>query len=425
MENRVTLVQNKQKLNDINAYLLIAFAFVLPLTVAVGNIIAVAIVIIWLRRGTFKDDWNELKDNKVILAVLGFYLLHIVGLLWTEDLQWGLHILKKETKFLLLPIFMLFVRREHIKYYIYAFLLAMSLSEVLSYAIWFEVIPGFKYASISNPTPFMSHVTYNPFLAIAIYLILSSILFKDNLNNKQKFIYLLFVITMSINMFITGGRAGQVMYFVMIGIIIFQYFNRQIMKSFLFIIIIVPLIFGLAYNTSKLFNKRVNDAITNFTNYDKIDIMRKDFEKNKVTSVGERLTFTYNSFEIAQNNILMGVGTGDFKSEYKIINQKNSPVFENAHHPHNMYMLELVQFGLIGFFSLVFILLFQIQIACRKKEKLIKYLGITLPLLFSVIMLSDSYLLGHYTSMLFIFFSAFLYKDYSYGKSNLNKEDSK
>ena len=38
--------------------------------------------------------------------------------------------------------------------------------------------------------------------------------------------------------------------------------------------------------------------------------------------------------------------------------------------------------------------------------------GITLPLIFLILMLSDSYLLGHYTSLLFVFFSAFLYKDF-------------
>ncbi len=39
--------------------------------------------------------------------------------------------------------------------------------------------------------------------------------------------YSFFAISMSINMFITGGRAGQVMYFAMLTIIIFQFFNTN------------------------------------------------------------------------------------------------------------------------------------------------------------------------------------------------------
>ncbi len=394
---------NKTKLNDINAYLLIVFAFVLPLSVAVGNLVAGFIIIIWLFRGMFKKDWNELKTNTVILAVLGFYVLHIVGLLWTEDLQWGLHILKKETKFLLLPIFMLFVRKEHIKYYIYAFLLAMSISEILSYGVWFEILPEFKNATVANPTPFMSHISYNPFLAFAIYLLLNAILFNKELDKKQKIIYSFFAITMSINMFITGGRGGQIMYFAMLVIILFQYFNNQRLKALFFAILVIPSIFLISYNTSNIFKSRVDLAVTNVLNY----------EKNKNTSVGLRLTFALNSWEIIKENPFIGVGTGDFKEEYKVINKKLTPQLTPTTNPHNMYTLELVQFGLLGLFSLLSILYFQIRNALKSKDDILKYTGITLPLLFGVIMFSDSYLLGHYTSMLFILFSAFLYKKYN------------
>ncbi len=399
----MTLIKNKQKINDINAYLLIAFSFALPLTVAGANIIDAFIVLLWLARGTFKEDWNEVKNNKVVLAVLGFYFLHIVGLLWTEDMQWGLHILKKETKFLMIPIFMLFVRREHIKFYIYAFLIAMTISEILSYGVWFEILPEFKNAKIDNPTPFMSHISYNPFLVIAIYLLLHSMFFNKELNNNQKFVYLIFAITMSINMFITGGRAGQVMFFAMLVIVVFQYFKEEIFKAIVITIVVLPIVFFTAYFNSKLFNDRTNAALDNLIKY----------HDNKNTSIGQRLTFWINSYEIILNNYVIGVGTGDFRAEYKKINQKNTPEITNTDNPHNMYVLVLVQFGLVGLASLISILFLQIYYAYRNKDIFMKFTGIMLPTLFSIIMLSDSYLLGHYTGMLFMFFSSFLYKNYS------------
>ena len=398
----MTLIKDKNRLNDINAYLLILFSFVLPISVAGGNFIALCIFIIWLLRGTFRHDWQELKDNKVVLAVLVFYALHIVGLLWTEDLQWGLHILKKETKFLLIPIFMLFIRYEHIKYYIYAFLLAMSISEMLSYGVWFEIIPEFKNATVANPTPFMSHISYNPLLTFAIYLMLANILFNKEIKYKQKVIYSFFIITMSINMFITGGRAGQIMYFVMLVLLLFQFLNKQRLKAFLLSVTIVTFIFILSYKSCDIFYERVNEAIYELKNY----------ENHPKSSVGARITFTLNSVDIIKENLFKGVGTGDFKNEYKKINQINSPKGFNTDNPHNMYILELVQFGLLGIISLLAILYFQVKFALENNNLIFKYIGITMPLLYSVIMLSDSYLLGHYTSMLFIFFSAFLYKDF-------------
>ncbi len=423
--SRLTLIKNKQKINDINAYLLIAFAFFLPLTVAVTNIIMAFIVLLWLLRGTFKEDWNEVKDNKVVLAVLGFYLLHIVGLLWTEDMNWGLHILKKETKFLLLPIFMLFVKVEHIKYYIYAFLSAMLISVFLSYGVWFEILPEFKHAHVKNPVPFMSHISYNPFLAVAIYLLISIVLFSKYISLKIKLLMIPLLIIMSIDMFITEGRGGQVMFFSMMVILLFQYFNTKKMKAFFLSILIVPAVFFISYKTSEVFQNRVDKALTEITNFNIDDSNAKISQ----SSMGTRMTFLVTSYEIIKKNIFLGVGVGDFKVEYlKVRTITDENLIPD--HPHNMYLLILTQLGLLGLVSLLSILYFQIKVALINNNMLLRNVGIALPIMFSIIMLSDSYLLGHFTSMLFIFLSAFLYKTYeneefeifcNQNKNNINK----
>ena len=109
---------------------------------------------------------------------------------------------------------------------------------------------------------------------------------------------------------------------------------------------------------------------------------------------------------------IIGVGTGDFPSEYKKINQINTPKLPNATNPHNMYTLITVQLGLIGLFSMLSIFYYQIKLSYNSSNKFIRDQGITLPILFLVMMLSDSYLLGHYTTLMYIFFSSFLYKDF-------------
>jgi O-antigen ligase len=52
----------------------------------------------------------------------------------------------------------------------------------------------------------------------------------------------------------------------------------------------------------------------------------------------------------------------------------------------------------------------QFKVAFTKKAY--KEIAIALPTLFLVMMFSDSYLLGHYTTLLFVYFSAFLYKNF-------------
>jgi O-antigen ligase len=383
--------------------LLIALAFLLPLTVFGGNLVIVLICTIWLISGDYKAKFNTIISSKLMIASILFYTFHLIGLVWTEDLSWGLHIAHKMWYFIaLLPILFTIMRKENIGAYISAFLLAISLTEICSYLIWFELIEPFRNATVRNPTPFMSHISYNPILAFAIYLVLHEIFFNKKLKNLVFFSYGFFAISMTVNMFLTGGRAGHVVFFVMISILIFQVFDKQRVKSLITILIVIPSIFLIAYQTSDLFNQRVNLAITQALSY----------SPDAGNSVSLRINFAINSIEIIKNNLIIGVGTGDFPNEYSKINLVNSPRLPQTTNPHNMYTLVLVQLGLIGLFSMLSIFYYQIKLSFTSSNKFIRDVGMTLPLIFLVMMLSDSYLLGHYTTLLFVFFSSFLYKNF-------------
>ena len=105
-------------------------------------------------------------------------------------------------------------------------------------------------------------------------------------------------------MFITQGRAGQVVFFAMMVILILQYFKGQRIKALIAILIFIPGIFITAYQTSPLFEKRVNLAIDEIVNYD----IKSVAEYQSVnSSVGARILFALNSWEIIKENALLGV----------------------------------------------------------------------------------------------------------------------
>jgi O-antigen ligase len=390
-------------LNKIYQFLLIILAFLMPLTVFGANLIIVIICFIWLFSGNYKYKFSQIIKNPLMVVSILFFAIHVLGLLWTTDLGWGFHIVHKMWYFFLfLPILFTIVKKDYVKFYVSAFLLAITFTEVMSYLVWFELIDPFKWASVRNPTPFMSHASYNPILAFATYLVLHEIFFNKKLTNLLFSFYCFFALSMSINMFITGGRAGQVGFLVMIAILIFQVLNKQRIKSFFLVLVIIPGVFTTAYLTSYLFQERVDMAINEIYN----------FSKQEGGSVGLRIDFAINSWEIFKKNPIIGVGTGDFPKEYSIVNKINSPSLPDTSNPHNMYTLVAVQLGLIGLFSMLSIFYYQIKLALNSSEIFFKNVGTTLPIMFLVMMLSDSYLLGHFTTLMFIFFSAFLYKDF-------------
>jgi O-antigen ligase len=385
-------------------YLLIILAFLMPLSVSLANTVVVIICLLWLFSGDYKAKLYQISNSRVMLASIIFFIIHILGLIWTDNLAWGLHIAHKMWYFIgLFPILYTIVKKEHIRLYISSFLLAISFTEIVSYLIWFELLDPFKNASVENPTPFMSHISYNPILAFAIYLVLHQISFNKKITNSMFVFYGFFAISMSVNMFITGGRAGQVAFFVILSILLVQIFNKERIKSIIVILVVIPSIFFTAYQSSSLFQKRVDFAIEEIIDYSDL----------KTTSVGVRINFALNSWEVIKNNPIIGVGTGDFPVEYSKVNSVNSPEAPETTNPHNMYILVTMQLGLVGLVSMLSIFYYQIQFSRNTKDKFIKDVGFTLPIMFLVLMWSDSYLLGHFTSLLFVFFGAFLYKDFA------------
>lgn len=394
------MINYQNSLDRIYQYLIIAAFFLLPLTVSGNNLAIWLAVLLWFFSGDYKDKFYKIKKNKLALSSIVFFLIHLLGLFWSENISWGLEIVRKMLPFFfVLPIFLTITRKDNVKFYISAFLLAISISETLSYLIWFGVIEPFKYAQLHDPTPLMSHISYNPFLAFAIYLVLNKLFSDEFLSQFERALYTFFTLTMSVNMFITGGRAGQVMFFAAIIVVMFQYFKNSQTKAILTSIALITFISYSAFTFSPIFKDRVMKGVENVTK----------FEENKNTPIGQRVTFVINSYGLFTENPIIGVGTGDFPEEYKRINKTNSPDVVATVQPHNMYLLVLAQLGIMGLISFLIIFYYQITIALSSQSTLVRHVGVAIPLLFLIIMWSDSYLLGHYTGNLFILFSSFIY----------------
>lgn len=58
----------------------------------------------WVLEADFKNKWQKLKTRPVILVLIGLFLFHLIGLLWTEDFKYGTHDLRIKLPLLLLPI---------------------------------------------------------------------------------------------------------------------------------------------------------------------------------------------------------------------------------------------------------------------------------------------------------------------------------
>ena len=114
-----------------------------------------------------------------------------------------------------------------------------------------------------------------------------------------------------------------------------------------------------------------------------------------------------------QENPLLGVGTGDYRQEYIKVNQENFPEADRGevlNHPHNVYVQEMVQFGVLGLLVLGYMFYAMLSLYRRSTSPL-RPVMLAFPVFYFVIFFSDGYIMDHYLTFLFLLLGSLLYVD--------------
>ncbi len=117
--------------------------------------------------------------------------------------------------------------------------------------------------------------------------------------------------------------------------------DKKRISAFITIIIAIPLIFFTAYQASDLFQKRVDLAVKEITHY----------SNEERSSIGIRINYAINSWQVIKKNPIIGVGTGDTKHSFNTFYSKSENPLNTKYwlRAHNQYLTFLLTFGLLGF----------------------------------------------------------------------------
>jgi len=269
----------------------------------------------------------------------------------------------------------------------------MFISEItFSYGIYFE---WWHYKDIvsSNPTPFMQHTMYSIFLATTAIFLLGRLLYEKNI--KYKIIYLLFFLSVTINLFINAGRTGQIAFLISLSIL-YIYKYKLTIKTILFSTLSIIIVFYSAYNLSPNFKTRMH-AIQN--NFNKI-VDKNDYK----TSIGIRVGFWIVTKEIFLDSPILGVGTANHLNKMRTIIDNRLPFLSlNKHyvHFHNQYLEILAQLGLVGLSIFLYFLYSIINIAIIDNEIILLKIGVMSAFILGLF--TDNLLWLNMTIMLFSF----------------------
>ena len=371
----------------------------LPFKSKLANTTALLVLILWLMEGGLKAKWVQIhRDPLAWIPILYFFVL-CCGLLWTSDLDWGLHIIKKSRRFLLIPVFISVMVRHPwvVGRGRILFITSTALTALVSLAIAFRWLAPFGHATLMDPSPFVYHTSYGPALAWAAYISFALVLFDPKVSKGWKIGLGLAGTVIASALFVNIGVAGYAAFFMLFGLLILQWRKNIIWPA----LAVVVLVFSV-YFVSPSVHRRVNQNIREVTEYRESG----STSKKKSTSIGPRLVFWENTWQIIKKHPVLGVGTGDFPVEYEKVRQVRTPDhWKNVNNPHNMYLMIWAQSGLVGL-GVVFALFGALLCRARQLSGMSARVVVGLACFFLLIMMSDAYLTLSSISLLFSLFVA-------------------
>ncbi len=124
----------------------------------------------WLFEGNFGVKWNQLKSNRLFWILISFFILHIVGMLYTNNTQRGLDDLRNKMPLFVLPLIFFSTKPLSVKEFKLLFSL-FFLSVVVSSFWCYLVYAGYTHKvvfDVRKASVFMSHIRFSLFIAFAI-----------------------------------------------------------------------------------------------------------------------------------------------------------------------------------------------------------------------------------------------------------------
>lgn len=332
----------QEKVELLSQIMVVATAFVLPLSTTLTDIFFVLTVITSLAAGGWRDKFSFIIHNRIAVMFLVFFALFIIGITYTvAPLHDAFYILGKYDKLLFAALLMPLFREAKVRSYaLNAFIAAMVIVVFVSYLKALGII---HYGPDYGPVEIRGHISFSFLMGITLYLIALKFLKVKQVTYKV-LLAIFGVLILYEMLFLGEARSG---YFVLFGLIILFGVQKMGWRGLIIGGITVILLASVSWFFSGMFKNKISDFHSDVATY----------QVNPATSIGARLAFVANSWNLIKIHPLFGSGTGSFKTQYN-----NLPDVEKVRtvNPHDEYVHIAVQFGALGL--VILLALFAMQL---------------------------------------------------------------
>ena len=178
-------------------YGLLLIAASLPVSVFMVNMLLILLVVNFLAACRYREKWERIAQNRALQVLLLFFFIHVVGLLWTENLAFGLKLLKIKLPILIFPVVIAAsppLGMARIRNIVHLFSLSVLLTSIISIlklaGLFQEEVLGYRELS-----PFVHHLRYAVMLVTAMLFAIYFLFFDPHPEKKiRRLMYILILV---------------------------------------------------------------------------------------------------------------------------------------------------------------------------------------------------------------------------------------
>ncbi|MBA3971274.1 MAG: O-antigen ligase family protein [Bacteroidetes bacterium] len=349
-------------------YLALLIAFCLPLARLVP-IFIVLMLINWLFEGGLKNKMHTILKSKIALLFISFFMIHLLGLIYTENIDAGLFDVQVKLSLLIFPL--LFVSKPlnamRVNAVFVSFIAGGIVCSVimLSRALYTYYALGennFFYQAFS----FLVHPSYlSMYFNLSISWILLNLFTRKSNHTFSKTISVLVILFFTFIIVLLSSKMGLLtLILIYFGFIIAFIVNRKkYLLGITSLVVMSVLVFSLIRFVPEI-RDRFNNAVTAMSS------SSEDQSQSESTAV--RLLIWKAANQVISENFLFGAGTGDAKDalvkEYE--KQGMTGALHHKLNAHNEFYQVFVSIGVIGFIVFLLCLVFPLSEALKASNML-------------------------------------------------------
>ncbi len=270
----------------------------------------------WIVEGHFKNKFRTFFNNKTALVISSLFLLHIIGLIYTTDFNYGIFDLRVKVPMLLLPLIVSTtepLRKKQFQNLLLLFVAAVLASTFFS---MFNYLTK-DFVDIREICAFISHIRLSLMICLSIF-ILSYFLFSgDNYSKTLKLVFAIIIIWFAVFLVILESITGLSILFTtafILGLIsLFKMKNKLYKMGIVALIIVISSLVVIYFNNI-------------YKDYSSYSLVHKS-EVRKVTAQGNPYSGDSLNYETENGNyIFRNINDNELRESW---NQRSAIKFDS------------------------------------------------------------------------------------------------